>query len=258
MRLLATGTALALAATLSLPAQAQDQSLEPVVENAAEINQSARQSQLTVDNIAESMQERLQQYKQIMKEIDGLQVYTRQLKQQVDNQQQEMSDLNESIDQVSFVERQVTPLMMRMIESLETFVELDVPFLAEEREQRINGLKELMQRANVEVSEKFRRVMEAYQIETDYGRNIEAYTAEHSVNGGEKQDVTFLRIGRVALIYKTRDGQHLGIWDQQQREWKPLDSSHLIAIDQAISIARKQKAPDLLMLPLLANKTSGQ
>lgn len=255
MRLLATGTALALASCLSWPAQAQEKSLDPVVENAAEINQSARQSQLTIDSISESMQERLQQYKQITKEIDGLQVYTQQLQQQVANQQQEMTDLNDSIDQVSFVERQVTPLMMRMIDSLATFTELDVPFLQQEREQRIAGLRELMERANVDVSEKFRRVMEAYQIEADYGRNIEAYTAEHDVNGNV-QDVTFLRIGRVALIYKTRDGEHLGLWNQEERQWQSLDSSHLIAIDQAISIARKQKAPDLLMLPLLANKTA--
>ncbi|WP_290652826.1 DUF3450 domain-containing protein [Idiomarina sp.] len=257
MRLLATSTALALAATLSLSVNAQDSNLEPVVENAAQINQSARQSQLTVDTIAESMQERLQQYKQIMKEIDGLQVYTQQLQQQVGSQQQEMDDLNQSLDQVSIVERQVSPLMTRMIDALETFVELDVPFLEKERADRLAGLNDLMQRANVEVSEKFRRVMEAYQIEAEYGRNIEAYSAEHSVNG-QLQDVTFLRIGRLALIYKTRDGQQLGIWDQQAREWKPLDNSHLIAVDQAISIARKQKAPDMLMLPLLANKTSGQ
>lgn len=257
MRLSATSTALALAASLALPVQAQDANLEPVVENAAQINQSARQSQLTVDTIAETMQERLQQYKQIMKEIDGLQVYTKQLQQQVSNQQQEMDDLNQSIDQVSIVERQVSPLMTRMIASLETFVALDVPFLQQERADRLAGLNELMQRANVEVSEKFRRVMEAYQIEAEYGRNIEAYSAEHSVNG-QLQDVTFLRIGRLALIYKTRDGQQLGIWDQQAREWRPLDSSYLIAIDQAISIARKQKAPDMLMLPLLANKATGQ
>lgn len=257
MRLLATRIALALAATFSIAIQAQEASLQPVVENAAEINQSARQSQLTVDTIAESMQERLQQYKQIMKEIDGLQVYTQQLQQQVENQQQQMADINQSIDQVSVVERQVTPLMARMIDALETFVALDVPFLQQEREQRIADLNALMERANVAVSEKFRRVMEAYQIETEYGRNIEAYTAEHSVNG-QLQDVTFLRIGRLALIYKTRDGQHLGIWNQQAGEWQPLDNSHLIAIDQAISIARKQKAPDLLMLPLLAHKASGQ
>lgn len=253
MRLLATSTAVALAVFTALPTAAQEKDLEPVVENAAEINQSARQSQLTIDAIAENMQERLQQYKKIMKEIDGLKVYTRQLQQQVVNQQQEMADLNDSIDQVSVVERQVTPLMLRMIDSLDTFVELDVPFLQQERDKRIAGLRKLMQRANVDVSEKFRRVMEAYQIETEYGRNIEAYTAEHSVNG-QQQDVTFLRIGRVALIYKTRDGNSLGIWNQQQREWQPLDDSHLIAVDQAISIARKQKAPDMLMLPLLANQ----
>ncbi|MGM0480718.1 MAG: DUF3450 domain-containing protein [Pseudomonadota bacterium] len=253
MRLFATSPFLALVACLALPTQAQDNSLEPVVEDAAEINQSARQSQLTIDSISESMQERLQQYKQITKEIDGLQVYTEQLQQQVANQQQEQAQLNDSIDQVSSVERQITPLMQRMIDALDTFIELDVPFLQQEREQRLAKLRELMLQANVDVSEKFRRVMEAYQIETAYGRNIEAYTAEHEVDG-QQQDVTFLRIGRTALIYKTRDGQQLGIWNQEQRQWQPLDSRHQIAIEQAISIARKQKAPDLLMLPLLANK----
>jgi hypothetical protein len=112
-----------------------------------------------------------------------------------------------------------------------------------------------MERANVDVSEKFRRVMEAYQIEADYGRNIEAYTAEHEITG-QQQDVTYLRIGRVALIYKTRDGQHLGIWDQEQRSWQELDSKHLPAVDEAIRIARKQLAPDLLMMPLFANKSN--
>lgn len=253
MRLFATSPVVALLVCLALPAQAQDESLEPVVDNAAEINQSARKSQLTIDSIADSMQERLQQYKQIMKEIDGLQVYTSQLEQQVANQQEEKSQLGASIDQVSSVERQITPLMQRMIDALATFVKLDVPFLQQERQQRIAKLRELMVRANVDVSEKFRRVMEAYQIEADYGRNIEAYTAEHQING-QLQDVTFLRIGRTALIYKTRDGQQLGLWNQEQGQWQSLDSHHQIAVEQAISIARKQKAPDLLMLPLLAHK----
>jgi len=255
MKLLATSTAIAMACVLSTSALAQDKTLEPVVENASDINESAREAQLTVDKISDSMQERMQQYKQIMKEIEGLQVYTNQLQNQINDQQVEMTDLNQSIDQVSYVERQITPLMIRMVDALDNFIELDVPFLEQEREERIAELRELMGKANVDVSEKFRRVMEAYQVETDYGRNIEAYTAEHSVDG-DVQDVTFLRVGRVALIYKSRDGQHLGVWDNDSKQWMELDQAHRPAVETAIRIARKQVAPDMLMLPLVVNKTA--
>ncbi|MDV6315688.1 DUF3450 domain-containing protein [Idiomarina sp. HP20-50] len=255
MKLITSAGALAVAALMVAPAYSQQEKLEPVVEKASSINESARKSQLTIDEISDDMQERLQQYKRILKEIDGLKVYTAQIEQQIRSQETEKQDIDNSIDQVSYVERQITPLMLRMIDSLESFVELDVPFLQTERSERLQQLNDLMTRANVDVSEKFRRVMEAYQIEADYGRNIEAYTAEHSING-QPQDVTFLRIGRVALIYKTRDGQQLGIWNQEKRSWQELDSKHLPAVEEAIRIARKQLAPDLLMMPLFAHKST--
>ncbi len=241
---------LALSATI---AAAQDATLEPVVDAANVITQSARSSQVTVENIADTTQERIQQYKQIMRQIEGLEVYTQQLQKQIDNQNSEKAELNLSIDEVSVVERQITPLMLRMIEALDAFIGLDVPFLGTERDERIANLSELMERADVDVSEKFRRVMEAYQIEADYGRNIEAYNGVMDING-QSQDVEFLRIGRLVLIYKTRDGSQMGVWDQQQKTWQALDSSYSSGVQEAIRIARKQLAPDLLMLPI---NTSG-
>ncbi|WP_420821130.1 DUF3450 domain-containing protein [Pseudidiomarina aquimaris] len=220
-----------------------------MVDAANEINQAARSSQLTVDKIADTTQERLQQYKQISRQIEGLEVYVQQLQKQIASQQTEKSDLNASIDEVSVVERQITPLMLRMIDSLATFVELDVPFLPEERNNRIAGLEDLMDRADVDVSEKFRRVMEAYQIESEYGRTIEAYNGAMEVNG-QSQDVEFLRVGRTALIYKTRNGDTMGVWNQQARAWQELDSSYAANVQEALRIARKQLAPDLLMLPI--------
>ncbi|MDN7136062.1 DUF3450 domain-containing protein [Pseudidiomarina terrestris] len=233
----------------STSAVAQDQALEPVVDAANEINQAARSSQLTVDKIADTTQDRVQQFKQINRQIQGLEVYVQQLQKQIDFQQQEKAELNDSIDEVSVVERQITPLMLRMIDSLDTFVNLDVPFLSAEREGRIAGLHELMDRADVDVSEKFRRVMEAYQIEADYGRTIEAYNGEMTI-AGQPQDVEFLRIGRTVLIYKTRDGKQMGVWNQLAREWQQLDSSYATDVQEALRIARKQLAPDLLMLPV--------
>jgi len=237
----------ALAAT---PVLAQDDEvLKPVVDEAAKINESAAKSQEKINGITDQIDSKLQQFKTLMKEIEGLEVYNTQLRKQINNQEQEMADLNAAIDEVSVVERQITPLMMRMIDGLEQFVELDVPFLPEERANRVADLRAMMDRADVAASEKFRRVMEAYQVEMDYGRTMEAYSGIHSINGQER-DVEFLRLGRTALIYQTRDASMQGVWNKQTRQWEELDSSYRTQITKGLRMAKKQLAPDLLMLPV--------
>ena len=237
----------ALAAT---PVLAQDDEvLKPVVDSAAKINDSAATSQEKINGITDQIDSKLQQFKTLMKEIEGLEVYNTQLRKQINNQEQEMADLNAAIDEVSVVERQITPLMMRMIDGLEQFVELDVPFLPEERANRVADLRAMMDRADVAASEKFRRVMEAYQVEMDYGRTMEAYSGIHSINGQER-DVEFLRLGRTALIYQTRDASMQGVWNKQTRQWEELDSSYRTQITKGLRMAKKQLAPDLLMLPV--------
>ena len=237
-------------AMMASSAMAQDDdALKPVVDEAAKINESAAKSQEKINNITDQIDSKLQQFKTLNKEIEGLQVYNAQLKKQIANQNQEMEDLNASIDEVSVIERQITPLMIRMIDGLEQFVALDVPFLAEERAKRITDLKKLMERADVAASEKFRRVMEAYQVEMEYGRTMEAYNGIHEINGQER-DVEFLRLGRTALIYQTRDASKQGVWNKQTRQWEELDSSYRTQVTKGLRMAKKQLAPDLLMMPV--------
>ena len=237
-------------ALAAAPALAQDDEvLKPVVDEAAKINESAAKSQEKINGITDQIDSKLQQFKTLMKEIEGLEVYNTQLRKQINNQEQEMADLNAAIDEVSVVERQITPLMMRMIDGLEQFVALDVPFLPEERANRVADLRAMMDRADVAASEKFRRVMEAYQVEMDYGRTMEAYSGIHSINGQER-DVEFLRLGRTALIYQTRDASMQGVWNKQTRQWEELDSSYRTQITKGLRMAKKQLAPDLLMLPV--------
>jgi hypothetical protein len=149
------------------------------------------------------------------------------------------------------VGRSVTPLMLRMIDSLDAFVALDLPFLLDERQERIEELRKMMPRADVTNAEKYRRIMEAYQIENDYGRSIEAYRATLGRDGREVT-VDFLRFGRIALVYQTLDEAERGVWDQTSGSWQPLDASYRSAIRQGLRIARKQAAPDLIFLPLPA------
>ncbi len=166
-----------------------------------------------------------------------------------------MADLNAAINNVSVIERQITPLMIRMIAGLKQFVALDVPFLAEERQKRLAELESLMDRSDIASSEKFRRVMEAYQIEMDYGRTLEASSGLHEVSG-QQRDVDFLRVGRTALIFATRDGSELGIWHKQSRQWQPLPDSYRTEITKGLRMAKKQLAPDLLSLPVALTEVS--
>lgn len=250
MKVLNSFLAIALGASVAMHCQAQEeQVLESATQKAEKINASAEQSQQTINGISEQIQDKLQQYKTLTKEIEGLGVYNGQLQKQINNQAQEMLNLNDSIDEVSVIERQITPLMIRMIAGLTQFIELDVPFLAEERAKRIADLSFMMEQANVAPSEKFRRVMEAFQVEMDYGRTIEAYTGLQSIDGQER-DVDFLRIGRTALIYQTRDASIQGAWNKQTRQWDALDAGYRSQISKGLRIAKKQLAPDLLMVPV--------
>jgi hypothetical protein len=227
----------------------QDTQLHNVVAAGHDINQSAAESQLKVNGFTEQVQSKLQQFNTVTKELDGLTVYNQQMRAQLDNQLAEISQLAKSMEEVSVIERQISPLMARMISTLENFVKLDVPFLSQERSKRINDLNDMMVRADISVSEKFRRVLEAYQVEVDYGRTIEAYSGLLAVEGQE-MDVDFLRVGRVSFIYQTRDGSQLGQWHQQSGQWKVLSQDYRLGVNKALRIARKQLAPDLIMVPL--------
>jgi hypothetical protein len=209
-------------------------------------------SQARIDEIAKATRDLEGEYRQVLKELDGLEVYNKYMEQQVENQKAELGELRRSIDEVSGMERQIVPLMMRMLESLQQFVELDVPFLKEERTARVARLAALMEEPNVSVAEKFRRLTEAFQIENDFGRTIESYRETLTI-AGATLEVSVLRIGRIGLYYQTGDGSLTGMWDHNAREWVQLtDSEARNQVRQGLRIARKQVAPDLLLLPVPA------
>lgn len=225
--------------------------LKTVVDKSSKINLSAAQSQKKIDKISVQIQDKVQQFRIINKETEGLTIFNLQMERQIESQMLEMQRLANSMDQVTVIERQITPLMTRMIAGLEEFIRLDVPFLPQERSKRIVNLHEMMDRADVTVSEKFRRVLEAFQVEMDYGRTIESYAGNADIDG-KNQDVNYLRIGRVALVYQSRDKQKMGIWDQKQRKWSQLDGDYRTQVSKGLRMAQKQLAPDMILVPVAA------
>lgn len=242
-------TALVGVVTLALSAPASATTLNDIYQVAQQMNQSAKRSQAKIDSLTEETRKLLSEYKTVLKEIEGLRVYNRQLEKQISNQEQEMSDLAESIDKVTLIERQITPLMLRMIDGLEQFVNLDMPFLMDERIARIDRLREMMDRADVAVSEKFSQVMRAYQIENEYGRTMETYGDTIDIQGTERK-VDVLKVGRVALVYQTPDGQDTGMYNKVSQAFEPVGDEYQASVRQGIRMARQQATQDMFSIPV--------
>ncbi len=237
---------LILSAAPSPPAGAQ---LDEAVGTRDRANADGTASQKRIDGLSDETENLQRAYREALRQIEALEVYNGQLEELVAAQEEEETSLQQQIDDVELVGRQITPLMLKMIEALGAFVELDVPFLLDERRARVANLQELMGRSDVSEAEKFRRILEAYQIENDYGRTIEAYEGR-LVGEGDARTVTFLRVGRLTLVYQNLDGSESGVWDRKTKSWLPLGGEHRVPIRQGLRIARKQAAPDLLRLPV--------
>ncbi|WP_396588933.1 DUF3450 domain-containing protein [Bermanella sp. R86510] len=211
----------------------------------------AQQAQVKIDSVDDQTRAAEREYRGVIKEVDGLKVYIEQLNKQLAAQNKELNQIEASIRQVTLIERQITPLMLRMIDAIDQFVAADIPFLKETREDRIDVLKDMMGRSDVTIAEKYRKVMEAYQTEIDYGRTIESYRGEVEIDG-ETREVDFLRTGRISLVYQTLDGQKLGVWNPESESFEDLDSSYKSKVMMGIRIAREQAAPDLIKVPVAA------
>ena len=251
MAILATGSLVV--TTSVLAANNLDTALVKGEQRAA----TAITSQKKIDSIESNTRDIERKYRAVNKENDGLSVYIEQLDKQLLNQQIEINNIDSSIRQVTLIERQITPLMLRMIESLELFVAADVPFQKEERTVRIESLRELMGRSDVTVAEKYRKVMDAYQKEMDYGRTIKTYRSTLDLAGNSEattglREVDFLRVGRLSLMFLSLDGQSLGIWDQEAKAWQPLEGEYKAKLTTALRIAREQAAPSLIKIPVAA------
>ncbi len=211
----------------------------------------AQQSQERINTIVEGTRSLEDEYRAINKEIDGLRVYNRLMKAQTDGQTAVLEDISLSMQQVDVINRQIFPLMTRMIDGLEQSIALDVPFLMDERTERVENLKEIMERSDVSVAEKFRKVMEAYQIENDYGTSSETYEQTLTLADGQTRSYNILRIGRVGLYFQSEDAKITGRWDNDAREWV-VDNSARNEIRKGLRMAKQLIAPEIIVIPVAA------
>lgn len=237
---------------MMIPLVSEAGDLEKAIDSQVQTDAAAQKSQQQIDGLADETTQLLAEYRETLRQTDSLRVYNDQLDKLVLSQGKELDSINDQLRNIESTQRDIVPLMLKMIDTLAQFVTLDLPFLPNERQARIAQLQTLMEQADVTIAEKYRRILEAYQVETEYGRTIEVYRAELTVDDATRT-VDFLRIGRVSLYYLTLDGLEAGIWNDG---WQVLPSEYRQPISQALKVAMKQLPPDLLVLPVKTAKAA--
>lgn len=244
---LATTISTLIAAAVVWPAAAS--SFDEAMDTRDAGNVAGQKSQIKIDDLDAETDTLLTTYTNLLNQLDAVRVFNKQMTALVKEQNEKRVEYLEQIDNVELVGRQITPHMLKMIDAIERFVELDMPFLKAERTSRIAFLRDAMTKSDVTDAEKYRAIMEAYQIENEFGRTIEAYVDTLTIDTVDRE-ADFLRIGRVALVYMTPDEQFMGAWDQNAQTWVALDRSYQDSIKEGLRMARKQAAPSLILVPV--------
>ncbi|MGZ8216161.1 DUF3450 domain-containing protein [Methylomagnum sp.] len=236
--------ALAVSSAIHGAASAAEPLME-AIDSQVKSNQASASAQQNIDNLSDQTRRMLDEYRDALRRTEALNAYNTHLRRLVASQDADQASLEKQLGDIEATRRDIVPLMLRMLEALDRFVQLDRPFLPDERARRLADLKDLMNRADVNDAEKFRRLLDAYRVENEYGKTIETYRAELN-SGGNPRTVDFLRIGRVALLYQNLDGKETGVWNSKTKQWQTLPTDYNAPVRKGLAVARKETPPELL------------
>lgn len=238
---------------ISVNAQVADDNPEKLVDETIQKQSSTIESlqvaQEKIDKLDAESKKLTNEYKDTVVEYEILNRYDNQLQKITESQAEEIKNLVDQIDSLDETNKYVLPLLERMVFTLRDLIELDIPFLLDERILRLEELESILYQANFSTAEKFRKIYEAYQIENEYGRTIEAYSGNININGVNLA-AQFFRLGRLNLFYMTPDQDETGYWNKDTNSWLHLGGKYSDEIDSALKVAYKQAPPDFITLPV--------
>ena len=189
------------------------------------------------------------QYFQIKEDIELADVEKQHLEEIVAKQDAYIERTNRRVLEMEKIRQQLVPYLHEVITRMEEQVTSDLPFLMEERRNRIATLQDIVNDPEVPMGEKLRRVFEGLRVEMDYGKSVET-TREEITWQGKKRMVNVLRIGRTALIMQSLDEAEIGIFDRGTKTWVELHGKYRAEIKKAIEITQRRRPVDFVNLPL--------
>lgn len=225
--------------------------LDQTLNVARQNTQEGAQTQRRIDQLDDQRTDIELEYRALLEQIESQRLFVEQQQVFIRSQENEVESLQSQIDRVDNIETDLAPMMREMVQNLEQFVNLDLPFRLEGqngRLARIERLYELIDDPNVSPAERYRVILNAYDIEASYGRSLTAYD-EEVLEDGVPVQVTVLQIGRVAMIRQYDDGR-MTIRHNGSTEWETLSGSYEANVTRAIRIAQEVTTPSVFLAPL--------
>ncbi len=240
------GSAVVMLAGLGASAQAQFNTALDTSERTA---RDTATSQQRIDQLDDQTAALLNDYRANLKQLEAARRYNASLNRNIEAQEREIARLQEDIDNVEGLQRAMQPLMEDMVARFGELVSADIPFRVADRSARAARLAAVLDNPAMSAAQRYRLIVEAYQIEDEFGRTIGYYDGEIG-SGEDTLSGEFLQIGRIALIFKTPDDSVLRIWDKDQNDWVNLERSYLQDVKFALRMAKEQTAPDIFFAPV--------
>ncbi|XBQ15002.1 MAG: DUF3450 domain-containing protein [Oceanicaulis sp.] len=238
---------LAAGATALVCAAGAHAQLDQALQIARQSTQAGAQAQEQIDRLADDADNAERQYLALQEQIEGQRVYLEQQRVFLRSQENELAALQSQLERVGNIERDLTPMMLEMFVALDEFVQQDLPFQMDLRTQRLAEIQEVLGDAGIPPAEKYRLLLNAYEIEASYGRSLRAYTEEVELDG-VPVSAEILQIGRVALI---RDaGDRLEMLTKDNPEWRSVPGSMAQDVQRAFRIANEVTTPEVFVAPL--------
>jgi len=221
------------------------------------MNNTAVNSQHKIDKSADRTLSMQAEIERLQEEVDNLAVYRDHLAKLVNNQNQELNSLDEQLQGIKTTRQGIVPLMYKMLAGLDDIINTGKPIKKQQRLARLEKLNVMMGQADVSDAEKYRRILEAYQIEIDYGTKLGVYQSEIMLaSAATPITVDLLHLGRIAFVARSLDSQSYWQWHDERQEWITI-TEHTHGIDKAFKMANKQIAPSLISLPVTTAQRVG-
>lgn len=221
--------------------------LDEALRVARQSTQEGAQAQEQITQLATAADNAEGQYLAAQEQIESQRIFLEQQRVFLLSQQNELSALRTQLERVGSIEVDLAPMLLDMYVALEEFINEDLPFQMDVRQERLSNIQTALGDANISAAERYRLLLNAYEIEMGYGRSLRAYSEEIEVDG-VPQAADVLQIGRVALIREI--GGSFDILTQDNREWRPVPGSMAVDVERAFRIAREVTTPEVFTAPL--------
>jgi len=233
------------AAFVSLRAQ-EGKSLSDTVAKTVETQQQTQKKQ---EAWAEEKNDYTARYRAAKAQVDYLEKTKAFEQNEVASLDAGIAELNRRMVESAKLKDNLEDSLNVVVDRLDGWVKQDIPFLVQERQQRLASLREVIAKPEVSGAEKLRRVLEALQVEANYGNTVDV-SQERIKVGNDEVSADVIRVGRVSVFWRSPDGKRVGEYDRATNQWVELDRKYVESISNVREMVMRLRSTKVITLPL--------